>query len=69
MHAVNESPVAALTRWEEAGAVWRTLSLTGDGAVVALCACTGEQVDELHSDDPALLAYLAARPRSDLADT
>ncbi len=62
---MDESPIAVLTRWEEAGAVWRTRSLGADRAVVALCACTGEQVDELSSSDPGLIAYLAARPRSD----
>ncbi|MBA2346772.1 MAG: hypothetical protein H0V81_00615 [Solirubrobacterales bacterium] len=62
-----ESPIDVLIRWEEAGAAWRTRSLGADRAVVALCACTGEQVDELCSDDPRLLAYLAARPRSDAA--
>ena len=35
------------------------------GAVVELCTCHGEPVDELRSNDPALLAYLARRPRSD----
>lgn len=62
---MDESPIAVLTRWEEAGAVWRTRSLRGGRAVVALCACTGEQVDELSSDDPELVAYLARRWRSD----
>ncbi len=62
-----ESPIAVLTRWEESGAVWRTRSLGAHEAIVALCACTGEQVDELRSDDPALLAYLAGRPSSDNA--
>lgn len=66
---MDESPIAVLIRWEEAGAVWRTRSLGADRAVVALCACTGEQVDELRSDDPALLAYLAGRRRSDEPDT
>jgi hypothetical protein len=60
-----ERPLEVLARWEEAGAVWRTRSLTGDEAVVDLCACTGEKVDELRSSDPELLRLLAARPRSD----
>lgn len=47
---MDESPIAILIRWEEHGAVWRTQSL-GAEAIVALCACTGEQVDELRSDD------------------
>jgi len=60
-----EGPLDVLRRWEEAGAVWRTRSLTREEAVVDLCACTGEKVDELRSSDPELLRLLALRPRSD----
>ncbi len=62
---IDESPIAILTRWEEAGAVWRTRSLSEREAIVSLRACTGEEVDELRSSDPALLAYLAGRGSSD----
>ena len=37
------------------------LILTEHAAVVELCTCHGEHVDTLHSSDPALLRYLAAR--------
>jgi len=60
-----EGPLEVLRRWEEAGAVWRTRSLTREEAVVDLCACTGEKVDELRSGDRELLELLAVRPRSD----
>ena len=60
-----EPPLRVLERWEQAGAVWRTRSLSADEAVVDLCACTGEKVDELRSSDPELLRHLAVRPRSD----
>jgi hypothetical protein len=33
--------------------------------VVELFTCDGELVEELRSDDPELLRYLADRPRSD----
>jgi len=62
---VPESPLDVLRRWEEHGAVWRTAWLGPREALVDLCTCTGEQVDELRSSDPELLRYLAARPRSD----
>ncbi len=62
-----ERPLEVLARWEEAGAVWRTRSLSADEAVVDLCACTGEKVDELRSSHPELLRHLAVRPRSDEA--
>ena len=60
-----EGPIDALRRWEDHGALWRTRLLTATEAVVVLCSCTGEPVDELRSDDPELLRYLAERPRSD----
>ena len=60
-----EEPLQVLARWEEAGAIWRTRLLTDAEAVVDLCACTGEKVDELRSSDPELLRHLAVRPRSD----
>lgn len=60
-----ESPLLTLTRWEESGAVWRTRTLTATEAIVDLCSCSGEPVEELRSRDPALLSYLAHRPRSD----
>jgi hypothetical protein len=59
------SPIETLIRWEQHGAVWRLRSLGGTEAVVQLCTCSGEPVDELCSSDPELLRYLAARPRSD----
>ena len=59
------SPIEMLARWEHFGAVWRLKSLGRAGAVVELCTCSGEPVDELRSEDPELLRYLAERPRSD----
>jgi len=59
------SPIEMLARWEYHGAVWRLKSLGETGAVVQLCTCSGEPVDELRSGDPELLRYLAERPRSD----
>lgn len=66
---MDESPLVTLHRWEDSGAVWRTRSLGAHEAIIALCACTGEQVDELRSSDPGLLTYLACRPRSDDGDS
>jgi hypothetical protein len=60
-----EAPLDILTRWEDHGAIWRALSVTETEAVVQLCTCFGEPVDELRSGDPELLAYLATRRRSD----
>lgn len=60
-----ESPIATLRRWEDHGAVWRSVSVTSVEAVVDLCTCTGEPVERLVSNDPDLLRYLTDRPRSD----
>jgi hypothetical protein len=62
----TEPPIEMLTRWEEHGATWRAVSITETDAVVELCTCYGETVDQLRSDDPALLHYLAQRPRSEM---
>jgi hypothetical protein len=60
-----EPPLETLARWEDSGALWRTRSLGEREAVVELCTCHGEPVEELRSADPALLRYLAKRPSSE----
>ena len=60
-----ESALETLTRWERHGALWRTRSLDDRIAVVELCTCHGEAVDEVRSADPELLRYLAERPSSE----
>lgn len=60
-----EDPVETLRRWEAHGAVWRARWVTDTEAAVDLCSCTGERVDRLQSSDPALVALLRERPRSD----
>jgi hypothetical protein len=53
-----ELPIEILERWEAHGATWRVLMLTGELAVVELCTCYGEPVDELRSSDPDLIRFL-----------
>ena len=60
-----ESSIDTLLRWEQSGAVWRAKSVSEMEAVVDLCTCAGEPVDQLRFTDPAVLRYLADRPRSD----
>jgi hypothetical protein len=63
---VTEDPVAVLSRWEAAGAVWRVVARDGDAVTVSLCQCDGgAEVSRLTSADPALTRYLASRTRSD----
>lgn len=62
---MTEPPLQTLTRWEDSGALWRTRSLGTAEAVVELCTCHGEPVDELRSRDPELLRYLVLRRSSE----
>ena len=57
--------IDVLERWVLFGAQWRIVDLSGQRAVVDLCTCTGELVERLESDDPALIRYLRSAP-SDL---
>jgi hypothetical protein len=58
--------IEALERWVLFGAQWRIVDLSGESAVVDLCTCTGELVERLESDDPALIRYLrSAQPEPD----
>ena len=50
--------VGELERWTFFGAQWRVVALSDGQAIVDLCTCTGEPVDRVESDDPALIAYL-----------
>jgi hypothetical protein len=64
---MSEGPltIELLERWALAGAHWRVIALDGDGAVVELCACTGEPVELMESDNRELMEYLQSA-RSDL---
>lgn len=62
---VSESAIDVLERWEAHGAVWRLCWRGDDEAVVDLCSCTGELMDQLRSTEPALLAYVDRRRSSE----
>jgi hypothetical protein len=53
-----DSPIEALERWEDHGAVWRIRHLSDALAVVDLCTCDGDPVERLESDDRELISYL-----------
>jgi hypothetical protein len=50
--------IDVLERWVLFGAQWRIVDLSGQSAVVDFCACTGELVERLESDDPTVIRYL-----------
>jgi hypothetical protein len=57
-----EDPVGVLTRWESFGGTWRVVQRTDTGVTISMRRCDGgEQVQELTSHDPQLLAWLQER--------
>jgi hypothetical protein len=55
-----------LTRWHQAGAVWRVVARSRSQATVALCRCDGgEEVERLTTAHPGTLRFLAGRDSSD----
>jgi hypothetical protein len=57
--------LADLKRWEENGATWRAIDVSADRAVVELCTCYGEPVDQVEGDEPELIAFVREHPASD----
>ena len=62
-----ESPIETLQRFEAHGGHWRVAAHSATEAVVELCTCAGEPVDQLRVTDRETLDYVAGRPRSDAA--
>lgn len=55
-----------LERWQEFGAVWRVASRAAGTVAISLCRCDGgEEIDQLTSNDPDLLAWLGGRTSSE----
>jgi hypothetical protein len=50
--------------WTLSGGSWRIASISKERAVVELCACTGEPMERLESDDPTVIARLRTTPSS-----
>jgi hypothetical protein len=50
-----------LERWTDHGAIWKTLEVSDELAVVQLCTCYGEPVDVVESEKPELIAYVRAQ--------
>jgi hypothetical protein len=61
----DNDPVALISRWDAAGALWRVVACRGDAVTIALCQCDGgEEVDRITSTDPRLVQFLAGRSSS-----
>lgn len=50
--------IQTLEDWVRAGAHWRVIHHGERRAVVELQQCTGEPIERLATDDPAVIAYL-----------
>jgi hypothetical protein len=60
-----DDPVNVLRRWEAAGGLWQIVGRADGHLTVGLFRCDGgEQVDAVHSDDPALRAFVGDRQSS-----
>ena len=49
-----------LEDWEQSGATWRPLVITDERAVIELCTCSGEPMDQVQSSAPELIEYVRA---------
>jgi hypothetical protein len=56
--------IAELEDWELHGAIWRTLVVSDERAVVELCSCSGEPMDVVEGDRPELIEYVRVRPEA-----
>jgi hypothetical protein len=61
----RRTTIAELEDWERDGAVWRAVELSEGHAVVDLCACTGELMERVESDDPELIEFVRAHSDDD----
>jgi hypothetical protein len=56
--AVAQLTIEELERWVEFGAKWRAIQTSDELAVVDLCQCTGELVEQRETIDPEVIAYV-----------
>jgi hypothetical protein len=66
MADTNPDLVPVLTRWQDAGGIWRVLHRSGTRVTVALCRCDGgEEVERLSTGNVTTLRFLADRSDSE----
>jgi hypothetical protein len=53
--------IAELQDWEQSGAVWQSVDVTPERAVVDLCTCSGEPMDRVQSEDPQFIEFVQTR--------
>jgi hypothetical protein len=61
--------LADVLRWQDDGGTWLVLRRSPDAVVISLRTCgSDEEMAQLSSRDPALLAYVSQRPNSSTCD-
>jgi len=60
--SVETLTIEGLERWVLAGGSWRVVNIAAGRVVVDLCACTGEPMQRVRSEDPAVIGYLRTAP-------
>ena len=55
---MRTTTVAELEDWELSGAFWQPVEITPERAVIDLCACSGEPMDRVESEDPQLIEFV-----------
>jgi hypothetical protein len=64
-----DGPLAVLSRWQAAGAVWRVLGRDRTHVTIGLFTCDGgEEVSRFTSSDIALRGFVDAHPESPTSD-
>jgi hypothetical protein len=58
----RQTSIVELEDWERGGGVWRTVEISDERAIVDLCACTGELMERVDTDEPEVIAFVRAHP-------
>jgi hypothetical protein len=54
-------PCQRLSRWENAGGLWRVMSRSQRGITIAMCSCEGQEMARFSSTDADLIAFVGDR--------
>ncbi len=49
---------SVLEQWELFGGHWRVIEISEQSAEIELCACTGESLEHLQTEDLGMIGYL-----------
>lgn len=55
---MRQVTIGELEDWVQSGAVWRAVELSPEHAVIDLCTCSGEAMDRVKTEEPAVIEYV-----------